>query len=217
MVDVMDFFDSLPEPPPPPERPPAPPRPVWMRPVAALPAAMAENAIIVRDERLAISIGGLSVYPNGFDFSVHIRSRSRADEIDPLGHRRRRDYKRNSGGGDSGDPSQNLRVGVLFSDGRRTASNQSRHHFAPDHERDPDELVMQQGAGGGGDRSWDMSFWIHPLPPEGPVTIVISWLAHGIAEVRHEIDGAAVLAAAEQAVQLWPEDQPLEGWVGIPQ
>jgi len=213
----MDFFDSFPEPPPPAERPPAPPRPTWMRPVAALPAAMAENAVIVREERLAIAVGGLSVYPNGFDFSIHVRSRGDGDQIDPHGSRRRRDYVLNTGRRDSGDPAQNLRVGVLFADGRRAASHQSRRHLMPDHDAEPDEVVMLQGHGGGGDRSWDMSYWIHPLPPEGPVTIVVSWLAHGIAEARHDLDGAAILAAAEKAIQLWPDDQPLEGWVGSPQ
>lgn len=213
----MDFFDTFPEPPPPPERSPLPPRPTWLRPVAALPTAMAENAIIVREERLAIAVGGLSVYPNGFDFSVHIRSRDDGNQIDPHGRRRRHDYIRNTSTGDPGDPAQNLRVGVLFADGRRAASHQSYGHLTPYRDAAPDELVMMQGASSGSDRSWDMTYWIHPLPPDGPVIIVMSWLDLGITEVRHELDGAAILAAAEEAVQLWPDDQPLQGWVGTPQ
>ncbi len=217
MVRVMTFFDDFPEPAPAHLAEPAqaPPRPTWMKPVAALPAAMAENAIIVRDERLAISIGGLSVYPSGFEFSVHIRCRGDGDRIDPLGHRRHRDYMRNVSVREPGDPSQDLRVGVLFADGRRAASNQRRHYFS---ELDPDkEVVLLSGSGGGGGTSWNMSYWIHPLPPEGPVTIVMSWLAEGITEARHEIDGAAVVAAAGQAVQLWPEERPQGGgWVGTP-
>ncbi|WP_194910919.1 hypothetical protein [Catenulispora rubra] len=212
----MDFFDTFPEPAPPPERPPAPPRPKWMMPDAALPAEMAENAIIVREEGLAIAIGGLSVYPNGFDFSLHIRSRSDGDQIDPYGHRRRRDYLRNTVRPDPGDPEQNLRVGVQFADGRRAASNQSLRPLTPDQDVDPDEVVLLGGHGGGGGRAYDLTYWIHPLPPEGPVTIVISWLAQGITEVRHDFDGAAILAAAEKAVQLW-DDEPPRGWVGSPQ
>lgn len=211
----MNFFENFPEPPPPPEPPPAPPRPVWMKPVAALPSVMAENAIIVRDDRLAISIGGLSAYPNGFEFSIHIRLREPEDMVDPFGHRRRRDYARDTGGGKAEAPEQDLRVGVLFADGRRAASNQQRRHRQLDREPDFDTLVMLPGHGGGGGTSWDMGYWIHPLPPEGPLTIVVSWLAQDITEVRHEIDGAKIRAAADQAIRLWPE-QPLGGWVGTP-
>ena len=203
----MDFFESLPEPPP----PPSPVRPVWMKPAAALPAGLAENAILVRDEQIAVSIGSLSVYPNGFEFFMHIRSRGDADTANPFGHRRYADYIKDSDEG-APDPSQALRLGIQFADGRRTASTRPSSH-SPGVHREPGELVMLPGAGGGGGRFWDLSYWIHPLPPQGPVTIVVSWLAQGITEVRHDMDGAGILAAAEQAVQLWPEE-PLGGWIG---
>lgn len=204
----MDFFDSFPEPAPPPEPPPTPPRPAWMRPNSVVPTAMAENVIIVRQDNLAIAIGGLSVYPNGFDFMVHIRVRDERNGINPFGNRRYRDYLPST---EREDPAENLRIGILFADGRRAATNQPRRRTPIDEERAPDEVVLQHGPGGGGGGRWDMSFWVHPLPPEGPLTFVMSWRAQGIAEVRHEIDGAAVLAAAEQAVVLWP-DEPTGGW-----
>ena len=37
---------------------------------------------------------------------------------------------------------------------------------------------------------------MYPLPPEGPVTFVASWLRHGVAETRVELDGAAIREAA---------------------
>ena len=40
------------------------------------------------------------------------------------------------------------------------------------------------------------------MPPEGPVTVVASWLRHGVAETRAELDGAAIREAAERAVIL---------------
>jgi hypothetical protein len=176
-----------------------------MKPVAVLPAVVAENAVIVRDERLAISIGGLTAYPNGFEFSLHIRTRGGGDLIDPFGHRRHRDYVRGTGGGKVGDPERDLRLGVLFADGRRAASNR-RRRLPLDGELDSDTIVMQPGHGGGGGGSWDMSHWVHPLPPAGPLTIVVSWLAQDITEVRHELDGSQILAADEQAIVLWPEE-----------
>ena len=56
---------------------------------------------------------------------------------------------------------------------------------------------------------------MHPLPSDGPVTLVTSWLKYGVAESRAELDGASIRAAAERAVTLWPDepdDQSGGGW-----
>ena len=69
---------------------------------------------------------------------------------------------------------------------------------------------MLQNGGGGSDRSWDGNLWVHPLPPEGPVTFVVSWLEQGVAETGVELDGAAIREAARRAVILWPDDPEFE-------
>lgn len=38
-------------------------------------------------------------------------------------------------------------------------------------------------------------FWVHPLPPDGPVTFVASWPEYGAAETRADLDGSAIRAA----------------------
>jgi hypothetical protein len=58
---------------------------------------------------------------------------------------------------------------------------------------------LTSGGGGGDEHNWRSSFWVYPLPPEGPVTLVVSWL-----------DGTAIRAAARQAVVLWPDEPDLE-------
>jgi hypothetical protein len=35
---------------------------------------------------------------------------------------------------------------------------------------------------------------------------VVSWLEHGIAEARAELDGEAISEAARRAVTLWPDE-----------
>jgi hypothetical protein len=74
----------------------------------------------------------------------------------------------------------------------------------------PEDMLLQENGGGGSSLSWDADFWVHPLPPDGPVTLVASWLAHGIAEVRAELDGTAIRQAARQAVILWPDEPEAE-------
>ena len=109
-------------------------------------------------------------------------------------------------------PEQALRLGVLYADGRRTATN-SGH--SPCADADDEHLILQQNGGGGNQLAWDQVFWVHPLPPEGPVTLVTSWLEHGAPETRAELDGNAIREAARRAVVLWPDEpdaEPAGSW-----
>jgi hypothetical protein len=73
----------------------------------------------------------------------------------------------------------------------------------PDDNADEGQLILLMEGSGGSDRRWDGDFWVHPLPPDGPVTFVAAWLRHGVPEVHAELDGAAIRAAARHAVTLW--------------
>jgi len=74
----------------------------------------------------------------------------------------------------------------------------------------PGCLVVHHGSSGGSERRWDGLFWVHPLPPDGPVTSVASWPGYGVTETRAELDGAAIRAAAARAVILWPEEPEVD-------
>jgi hypothetical protein len=67
--------------------------------------------------------------------------------------------------------------------------------------------LMQDGGGGGG-RRYDMTYWVWPLPPAGPVTFVCEWPAQAITESRADIDAQLIRGAAEHAVPFWTGDQP---------
>jgi hypothetical protein len=47
-------------------------------------------------------------------------------------------------------------------------------------------------------------FWVHPLPPNGPVTFVASWLLYEVAETHAELDSSAIYDAAQRADIFWP-------------
>jgi hypothetical protein len=69
---------------------------------------------------------------------------------------------------------------------------------------------MQRG-GGGGDRRFDMRFWLWPLPPPGPLAFVVEWPAEGVELTRRAIDVAELLEAATRAEELWPGGSPSGG------
>jgi hypothetical protein len=181
-----------------------------MRSDAVIPASVPAEVVLIRTEQVAVAVGSVRAHPNGFEFTLHIRLRREAESSgaghsDPFErHRPRRGTQWND---------DQLRLGVLYADGRRAAT--TGVHYRPPDDDDDGRLVLQQGGGGGSSCSQDWDFWVHPLPPDGPVTLVGSWVEHGIAESSAELDGTAIRAAAGRVVTLWPEEpesEPGGGW-----
>ncbi len=203
--DCMSFFDSIPSPAPPPE-PARRRRPAWEHPDAVIPGSVTGELMLIRTGQVALAIGSVRAYSNGFEFTAHVRVRGE-DEEEPCWHGPF-DRDRRRGRQPPGDV---LRLGLLYADGRRAATTS---RWWPGADADPGRLVLQQGGGGGNARRWDGEFWVHPLPPEGPVTFVASWPRYGAAETRAELDGSAIRAAAARAVVLWPEEPESESGGG---
>src|SRR5215472_3634346 len=80
----MSFFDSIPQPPPPPE-PVRRPRPAWRQPDAVIPGSVPDEVMLIRAEQVAVAIGSIRAYPNGFEFTAHVRMRGQ-DENEPFWH-----------------------------------------------------------------------------------------------------------------------------------
>lgn len=198
----MSFFDSIPQPPPPAE-PARRPRPAWRQPDAVIPGSVPGEVVVARTGQVAVAIGSVRAYPNGFEFTAHVRMRGQ-DENEPSWH----DPFDRHGQRGRQPPGDVLRLGVLYADGRRGAVNSG--HWPPDEAADPGRLFLQHGSSGGTAGRWDGEFWVHPLPPQGPVTFVASWPDYGVAETRVELDGTAIRAAAARAVVLWPEEPEID-------
>ncbi len=192
----MSFFDSVPEQPPP--LPEESGRAAWMRPDAVIPGSTAVDLPLVRTDEVAVAVSSVRAYPNGFEFTVHVRLRQDqlvwgAAPLDWVADLRTRQ-----------SPERALRLGVLYADGRRAATP-SHHPQVSGEADDSESLVLLQVGSGGSERQWDGDYWVHPLPPDGPVTLVASWLLYEVAETRAELDGAAIRGAAGRAVTLWPD------------
>jgi len=204
----MGFFESLPDPPPlRPVRPRGGPSAPWTRPEHAIPAGVPVNLILIHTQDVAVTVHGLQAYEHGFEFTL------------------REDYRMESIGGRTtmpggsppiigadgnlAPPSEQmmLQFGLLFADGRRGAIGR----VAPAFQREAPptgELWLAPGRSGGSPRRWDREFWVYPLPLEGPVTFIASWLEHGVSEARAQVEAALIRQAAEHAAVLWPENEP---------
>jgi hypothetical protein len=94
-----------------------------------------------------------------------------------------------------------LRFGVELADGSRAIAD-----------RGPPEAgggpTLTPRGGGGGGLSYDLGFWLWPLPPAGPLRFACAWPDEGIEETTAELD-APIRELAARAVELWPDDRPV--------
>ena len=65
-------------------------------------------------------------------------------------------------------------------------------------------MVFHPGGGSGGESSIDQSWWLSPLPPEGPLRLVVRCPELGVPETVVELDGTAIRRAGGSALVLWP-------------
>ncbi len=164
-----------------------------------IPVAVALNTVLARTDDVAVALQRLSVYTTGVSFDLVVRLRP--DAAQAAG----RDLDELIWGHGPAPVQGGFLLGVEFADGRRASNRAGRHGPTPG-----DEIVFTQGGGSGGMASVEQSWWLHPLPPEGPLRFVVRCPALGLDESSIVLDGAAIQAAARDVVVLWPWTPPPE-------
>lgn len=172
----------------------------WSPPDNEVPGAVPVSVLLARTDDVAVALGGVRAYTTGVAFTLSVRLRT--ERVLP----RRRDLHDLMGGW--GGPGEGqLLLGVEFSDGRAASTAGSRRLPAPGSGLDQPLLV--ESGGGGGERSHDQEYWLAPVPPPGPLSVVLACAGLGIDETVVQLDGDALVQAAAQAQVLWPW-QPVE-------
>jgi hypothetical protein len=188
-VRHMSFFEPLPPQPEPAERKWAPP--AWDRPSeGTLPATLAVNAVLGREERAVVAVPSLDVYPNGFLINVRILlDPNSAQEIRAMLH---------------GPRIGMVRIGVRFADGRVGGRGlRGQGDLARDEEGFPTQPHVGHAGGGGGSGGWRFGAWVYPLPPEGPLEIFVALPPPSGREYSLVIEGEKVREAAQRASVIW--------------
>lgn len=101
-----------------------------------------------------------------------------------------------------GEQHDQLLLGVEYADGR-TGSNLSGFRVGLDLQLDPSTPILMPGGGGGGERSADVSYYLSPLPPPGPLRIITAWPSRGVAETVTEVPAGPLIEAATRVRVLW--------------
>jgi hypothetical protein len=168
-------------------------------------AAAPLRLLLARTDDVVIAITDATAYPSGFEFTLVVRSRARSySPYDDPFELRHPGLWRHARPGDE-IPPELLRFGIEFSDGSKATNLSGMPRFDTLEDEPPEGPVLVEHAGGGGGGEWESSYWVWPLPPEGPLAFVCEWPAKGIPLTREEIDAALVLGAAPRAEKLWDD------------
>ncbi|WP_461027803.1 ankyrin repeat domain-containing protein [Streptomyces sparsus] len=167
------------------------------------PALLSQLEVAGAGHRTRVLLTGWSLWPRSATLHLSVFRRIRLQDAA---------NKRQSG----------LRVGLLFSDGRRVTSldgTVERRIEFTDHQGQPRVAATTQAAGlvpldpglGHARRSLfktDVDLYLAELPPAGEAQLVVEWPDEGIAETRTPVDVAALHAASTRAVEVWPGLEP---------
>lgn len=197
----------------------------WYRsrqqPENEVPVAVPFTAVLGRTEALAVVLTSVHACSTGFGFQVCLRlRRSPAPGDDVYGQ-----FTSSAGAGGQ------FLLGVEFADGRRGSVLGGPGDWPPQPgaQGSGQEVSLSGTGGGGGGRSFDQGWWVAPLPPDGPLRLVVRWDAQELQEAVTEVDGAAVARAGRSAQVLWPWEpdraeggepegprRPTSGWFAQP-
>ena len=97
------------------------------------------------------------------------------------------------------------RIGVRFADGRvgGRSAMPGRFGVPKDEQGLPTEPFVNFVGGGGGTGGWRFGAWVYPLPPDGPLEIIVALPGPDAHEMSTVVEGSAVRAAAERARVIW--------------
>jgi hypothetical protein len=175
----MGFFDDAPR-----GSSPLPQGGPWDLPGREFPRVAASALLLARTDVVAVIVAAVWAFREGFTFWVKAPFRQ-------------------AGAGLEGWPDeQALHIGVQFADCRK-AANAGR--LPSPAGSVPAGLILKPHGFGGGPQDWNLSYWVWPLPPAGPVSFVCEWAAYDIRETRADLDGQLILDAARHSIQLWPD------------
>ena len=181
------------------------PDPDFLRRMSApdneLPVALPQNAVLARTDDAAIGLTSLQVYTSGVSFQLVVRVRPSVTET--VGRNLNELFWEHGPGA-----ARRFLFGVELADGRRAAT-------LPGVGAD-EQVIFHSGRGGGGEYSIDQSWWLSPVPPAGPVRLVLRCTDIGIEETSFELDGTAIGRAVEDVVTLWPWEPPRDHSPGPP-
>lgn len=163
---------------------------------------VAVDVVVTRNDDVAVALRFVRVHSNGVVISLTLQRRS---DQDPA-------LRREPFHGMDAD----VLIGVELSDGS-VATSAGVQPFLDADPSEPQVPLLQPRGGGGGDREYEMTYWLTPLPPPGDLVVVAASVPLDLPEGRAVVPARAVAEAAGRRRTLWPRepDRPYEPGNGL--
>ncbi len=162
----------------------------WGPPDNEQPSLLAGPVLLNRSDEGALFLLAASMYSVGIELSFGLRLRPSTTVPDR----------------DAYQLWNALLVGLEIADGRRVVCTDRAYVGGSATE---DGVLLTQRGGSGGGRSYEMTLWLAPAPPDGDLVLYTACAPFGFGEARHVIPAGAVAAARAGVVELWPwEPEP---------
>jgi len=186
------------------------------RPENEVPRVLPVAAVLGRTDDAVVALIGVASYSTGLSLETVVRLRVR-----PRGMRHGALHELIGGWGPGADRAVGLLLGLEYADGR-TASTLGWHDGLNSGIVDDEWPRLSPQGSGGSEFGVDQSWWLSPLPPDGPLAVVCAFEAVGIVETRTELSQDWT-TAGQQAQVLWPwqpqdtsptpePERPTTGW-----
>ena len=145
---------------------------------------------LARTDEVVVAVRGITAYSDGVLLSLVVLF---ADEqrAEDLGFSMS-DFGRNPG---------RFRFGCVFADGR--AATTGTRDAPPVEAEGGDGPVLLLLGSAATALTWTGEYWLHPLPPTGPLVLGCRWPDRGIPETLVEIDPEPLIAAAGSSLPVW--------------
>ena len=174
-------------------------------PTDILGCAVPVQQFVARTDHTIVALQQVIAFPEGCILSVHLAVKrgpldeSAWNDLVTSHSRRYLEVTR---------PGDDLKFGVRFPDGSRATilDHAFRGWAHPTDRPEPPMLIEAGGGSSGGDQFYERRWrlWLWPLPPPGSFEFVVEWHNMGIDTTSVQLDGSAIVRAAERALPYWP-------------
>jgi hypothetical protein len=189
--------------------------PAWYAPPAdEMGAMLVSGLVLARTPNVAITLPTIQAFSNGCLMNVNIVMRQHTtmppDDFQAL---QLSVYPLMVTGVSAGRlPDKLLRFGVRFANGTKATTVGQRIDRSQIPQDPPSGPRLSWLLGGMSMRSGDddagvnvMGLWLWPLPPQETFELAVEWPAGSVALSIVNLDGAAIVSAAQQSLPYWPD------------
>ncbi|MEU7899402.1 hypothetical protein AB0B45_41950 [Nonomuraea sp. NPDC049152] len=200
-------------------RPPQPGLPAWDAPPAEeMGTVMVSGLVLARNPNVAITLPTIKAFRTGCLTNVDIVMRRHTLSPDDFQALQLSVYPHMITGVSAGRiPDNLLRFGVRFADGTKATTVGQRFDRTQLPQDPPPGPRLTWQLGGVSIRSGDedasvitIGLWLWPLPPQESFELGVEWPVGGIELSIVNLDGAAIMSAAQQSVPYWPDSTQSE-------